>query len=123
MKKFIYVAIMALVMGMFAGCKSGINGSDYYAGGRTLDINPEKSTVNGYKYDNVKEKCWMWTLTEKTQGTTLTFDYYVWCTEFELVASCETEMYECSRSGREASYAYIQTPARDTEEKCERGNN
>ena len=122
MKKFIYVAIMALVMGMFAGCKSGINGSDYYAGGKTVDINYEKSTVNGYKYDNTTAKCWMWTMKETTQGTTITHDYYVWCTEFELVAACEEEMYACSRTGIVASYAYIQTPARNTEEACERGN-
>lgn len=122
MKKFIYVAIMALVMGMFAGCKSGINGSEYYSAGKTLDINEEKGTVNGYKYDNTVEKCWMWTLKEVTNGTTLTFDYYVWCTEFFLVAECESEMYECSRTGIVASYAYIETPARKTENDCLRGN-
>ena len=33
MKKFLYLAIMALTVGFFASCKSGSNGSDYYKDG------------------------------------------------------------------------------------------
>ena len=123
MKKFIYVAIMAVVMGMFVGCKSNANGSDYYQDGKVVVVDEAKGTVNGVKYDNTTEKCWMWTLTEKAQGTEIKLDYYVWATEFQLVASCEMEMFECSRSGRVASYAYIQWPSLKTADACENANN
>lgn len=122
MKKFIYVAILA-VMVVFAGCKSGANGSDYYKGGNKVLIDAETGKVNGVKYDNTEPKCWMWTLTEKSQGTTITFDYYVWATEFELVASCETVLYETARNGGTASYAYIHIPGRKTEYDCDLANN
>lgn len=121
MKKFMYVAIMALMV-VFAGCKSGYNGSDYYRDHEVV-IDYNKCTVNGTKYDNTTECCWIWTLTEKTNGTKIELAYYVWATEFELVASCEMEMYECSRSGRVAEYAYIKATAEKTEEACEAANN
>lgn len=123
MKKFLYVALLAIVTFAFSACKSGINGSDYYSDGRQVKIDYEKCTVNGVKYDDTKDKCWMWTLTEKTGGAKVELNYYVWCTEFELVASCENEMYECSRSGRIASYAYIEATSRKTADACEQGNN
>ena len=122
MKKFIYIAILA-VMVVFAGCKSGANGSDYYKGGNKVLIDQENGKVNGVKYDNTTKKCWMWTLTEKSQGTTVTFEYYVWATEFELVASCEWEMYEAAHSGAVASYVYIEAPSKKTEGDCELANN
>jgi len=122
MKKFMYVAIMALMV-VFAGCKSGYNGSDYYIDGRQVVIDYEKGTVNGVKYDDTNECCWMWTLTEKTGGVKVEAFYYVWGTEFEIVAVCETHMYECSRSGRVAEYAYIKATAEKTEDECEAANN
>ena len=123
MKKFIYVAIMAIVTVAFTACKSNLNGSDYYTDGRQVVVDVEKGTVNGVKYDNTVAKCWAWTLTEKMNGTKVELTYYVWCTEFELAATCETEMYECSRSGRVATYAYIQAPSYKTEDACEQANN
>ena len=123
MKKFIYVAIMAVVTLAFSACKSNFNGSDYYQDGKTVVIDYNKGTVNGVKYDTTTEKCWMWTLEEKTTGVAVKFDYYVWATEFELVAMCETEMYECSRSGRIASYAYIHMPSLKSADACENANN
>ena len=46
MKKFMYIAIMAIMV-VFAGCKSGLNGSDYYKGGNKVLIDQETGKVNG----------------------------------------------------------------------------
>jgi hypothetical protein len=123
MKKFLYVALMAIVTFAFSACKSNFNGSDYYTDGRQVVVDYNKCTVNGVKYDNTTEKCWMWTLKEKTGGAAISLDYYVWCTEFVLAVTCETEMYECSRSGRIAEYAYIQAPSYKSADACEQANN
>lgn len=124
MKKFLYVAVMAVVTLAFTACKSNLGTSADYAEGKTVVINEEKGTVNGVKYDNTKEMCWAWTINEKTNGAEVKLTYYVWATEFHLVATCEMEMYECSRSGRIASYAYIQAPkSLQSESACENANN
>lgn len=118
MKKFIYVAVMALVTVAFTACKSGYNGSEYYKDGKEVVVDYDKCTINGVKYDDQTEKCWMWTLKEKSSGTTLSFDYYVWCTQFELVLTCEHEMYACSKSGRVAEYAFIESPSHKDANSC-----
>jgi hypothetical protein len=122
MKKILFVALMTLVMGVFAGCKSGINGSDWY---RThqLNIDYNKCTVNGTKYDNTVEKCWAWTATSRTAGRKAEVTQYLWCTEFVLVATCETFLYECYQASVVTEYAYIEHPSSKDPDACEANNN
>ena len=88
MKKFIYVAIMALLTSVMVGCTGS---------GSTVTepkIDEANSTVNGTKYDNETYKCWLfeWDYTvtygglaaaengsEREQGK----EYY-WLTEFQM---------------------------------------
>jgi len=121
MKKFLYVALMALVMGMFVGCKSAIGGSDYYRD-HDLKIDYNNCTVNGTKYDNTTEKCWVWTLTQKKSGAEAKVDHYLWGTQFALVAACETVMYESYKASIVASYAFIEAPAYKNEKDCDNNN-
>lgn len=124
MKKFFFVAIMALTLGMFSGCNGSFNTSEDYISGKELKIDYDKCTVNGVKYDNTVEKCWAWTMTTKTNGAKMEFTYYLWGTKFELMAVCETAMYEASRSGIIASYAFVEAAkSKQSAEACENANN
>lgn len=125
MKKFLYLAIMALTVGFFASCSAGGNSSDYYKNGKEPQIDYDKATVNGKKYDNETWKCWCWTMTTTVLGETTSAEEYLWGTEFDLVAVCEAEMYAFSLANKildaKASYTYIQTPDQDPEE-CHKHN-
>lgn len=122
MKKLIYVAILAIMV-VFAGCKSGSNSTDYYAGGNKVTVDEATGRINGVKYDTTTPKCWMWTLIEKSRGTEVKFNYYVWATEFDLVYDCEMEMYDAARNGRIAAYEYMEAPSKKNEYDCELANN
>ena len=126
MKKFLYVAIMALTMGLLASCSG--SSSKYTQGGPEPSIDTEKSTVNGVSYDNKTEKCWKVTthVSASVMGVTATSDEvtYDWCTEFELVATYEYAMWTTAQAGRyaNASYSYVATGDKDYE-SCSSHNN
>lgn len=120
MKKFLYLAIMALTVGFFASCSAGANSSDYYKDGKEPQIDFDKYTVNGKAYDNKTEKCWKWTMKATVMGITTSTDEYLWGTEFTLVSACEYAMYTYAQANAvvnsKASYTYIQTSDLDSEE-------
>lgn len=122
MKKFLYLAIMALTVGFFASCKSGANGSDYYKDGKEPQIDYDKATVNGKKYDNQNAKCWCWTMKVTVAGVTSSTEEYLWGTQFDLVVACETAMYAYAQANvlvnAKASYTYVQEPLYTDSESC-----
>ena len=123
MKKLLYVAIMALTVGLMASCAGKSGGSDYYKGGKTPDIDVNKSTVNGVKYDNETEKCWKYTIKTTTLGITVSSDTYEWATEFVMVAANEEAMYLVAQSGvSKASYSYVEAPSYKDSEACLENN-
>ena len=127
MKKFLYVAIMALTMGFLASCSG--SSSKYTQGGPQPSIDTDKSTVNGVVYDNKIEKCWKVTIhaTATYMGVTATTDEttYEWCTEFELVAVYEEAMWTMAQAGRyaSASYSYVATADKDYDSCINHNNN
>lgn len=126
MKKFLYLAIMALTVGFFASCSAGANGSDYYKDGKEPQIDFNNATVNGKKYDNQKEKCWCWTMKQTVMGITTSSEEYLWGTEFDLVAACETAMYAYAQANTvinaKASYTYIHAALYLDSEECLENN-
>lgn len=133
MKKLLYVALMALTVGLMASCAGKSGGSDYYKDGKTPVIDEKNCTVNGTKYDNEKEKCWK--VIVKGTGR---FDFgfamvdlkqdqseegYVWGTQFEMVAGCETLMYTAAKTGTKASYSFSEASAYKDSESCLKNNN
>ena len=126
MKKFLYLAIMALTVGFFASCSAGSNGSDYYKDGKEPQIDFNNATVNGKKYDNQKEKCWCWTMKQTVMGITTSSEEYLWGTEFDLVAACETAMYAYAQANTvinaKASYTYIHAALYLDSEECLENN-
>ena len=82
MKKYFYVAIMALTLGMFASC-TGVR-TAY----KEPVIDEEAGTVNGVKYDKETYLCWefTWEYTETCTGEGTESDHgvdYYWMTEFD----------------------------------------
>jgi len=123
MKKLLYVAIMALTVGLMASCAGKSGSSDYYKNGKTPDINVNENTVNGVKYDNTNEKCWKFTINTTTMGITVGADEYTWATEFVMVAACEESMYLIAQSGvSKASYSYVEAPSYKDSEACLENN-
>lgn len=123
MKKLLYVAMMALTVGLMASCAGKSGGSDYYKNGKTPDIDVNKSTVNSVKYDNETEKCWKYTIKTTTLGITVSSDTYEWATEFVMVAANEEAMYLVAQSGvSKASYTYVEAPAYKDSEACLNNN-
>ena len=120
MKKFIYVAVMAIAV-VFASCKSESNSSEYYKN-HELQIDINAGTVNGVVYDNTTDKCWKTTITTKTFGISSTVVDYEWGTQFSVVAGCETAMaavYAVKAIGNsKATYTCVEAPEYDTYEKC-----
>ncbi len=108
MKKFLYLAIMALTVGFFASCSAGGNSSDYYKNGKKPQIDVKKATVNGKKYDNKTEKCWYWTKEGTAWEITSSSKTYVYLTEFDLVVGCEEALYLVANRGGKASYSYFE---------------
>ena len=79
MKKLLFSAVMALVLGSFISCAR-------VSIGQEPKLDEEKSTVDGKRYDNTEPKCWKftWEYTEKTTGEADDRDsgvYYEWMTE------------------------------------------
>jgi len=80
MKKFLYVAVMALVLGNFIGCtpRTSI--------GKEPELDEANSKLDGKYYDNTVYKCWKftWEYTEKENGVVTNEDSgvdYEWLTE------------------------------------------
>lgn len=102
MKKYFYVAIMALTLGMFASC-SGV-----YAPKEPV-IDEEAGTVNGKAYDNETYKCWLVetevtsSCTGETPETEKDASYY-WMTEFG-VQSWKAE-WEYVSNAKACAYGY-----------------
>ena len=117
MKKFFYLAVVALAT-VFASC-SGNGSSDYYKNGKEPEIDFDKATVNGVKYDNETEKCWVYTIETTTLGIKASADTYTWGTEFALVASNEEAMYLVAKAGvSKAKYSYREAPAYKNSDDC-----
>lgn len=92
--------------------------SNYYSHGREPEIDLDKGTVNGKKYNNETERCWMYTIKVTTNGTTTTSIDYLWGTELNVVAALEESMYIVARTGiSRALYTYQDYPDKD-EDAC-----
>lgn len=120
MKKFFYVAVMALTVAFMASC-SGNGGSEYYRN-HELQIDVENGTVNGKSYDSETEKCWKITMKTTYLGVTGTADEFTWGTEWALVAGCETAMASSYEMGIKASYTYAEAPQYKDYEACNNAN-
>ncbi|MCR5533156.1 MAG: hypothetical protein K6F10_04670 [Paludibacteraceae bacterium] len=102
MKKYFYVAIMALTLGMFAGC-TGVSAP------KEPVIDEEAGTVNGVKYDNETYKCWL-VETESTSSCTgetpeQSSDKYLWwMTEFD--AQSYKAEFEYTSNVKACAYGY-----------------
>ncbi len=119
MKKFFYVAVMAIAV-VFASCASGNGSSERYKNGKTPVIDNDKCTVNGIAYDNNTAKCWevSMTITASAMGisSSETTKSYVWGTEFFLVCEEESIMaVEAALPFTKAKYSYVESPADDSE--------
>ena len=115
MKKFFYVAFMALTMGLFASCNSNGPAVGFkYADGENPDVDYVHHTVNGIEYDDTVEKCWV-TNSAATypQGGTLTITSYGWSTEFALVSGNERWVADYNHRGMPAGYSYQVTDIQD----------
>ena len=98
--------------------------SEDYINGKELKIDYDKSTVNGFKFDNTVRKCWAWTMTTVTNDAQIMITYYLWGTMFELMVTCESAMYEASRSGIIASYTFVEAAKfKQSDDTCENSNN
>ena len=80
MKKFLYSAVMALVLSCFVGCIPNVSVKD------EPKLDETKSTLDGKYYDNTEYKCWKftWEYTEKENGVITDQDRgvdYEWLTE------------------------------------------
>ena len=80
MKKFIYVAVMALTLGFFSNC------TPRASVGNEPKLDEQNSTLNGVFYDNTVYKCWefTWSYVEKENGAVVEQDHgvdYEWTTE------------------------------------------
>lgn len=124
MKKFFYVAFMALTMGLFASCNS--NGPDIgfkYAEDQNPVVDYQKGTVNGKEYDMETNKCWEITFSVKypvvgVQTTTS----YSWCTEFIVVMGMEDDVAGFNHQGFPAGYTYKETNIPDYNSCSEKNN-
>lgn len=81
MKKLLFSAVMALVLGCFISCTPRVST------GQEPQKDEANSTVNGKFYDNTVYKCWKftWETTEKATGEPDERNsgvYYWWLTEF-----------------------------------------
>ncbi len=126
MKKLLYVAMMALTVGLMASCAGKQGSSDYYKNGKEPVINFDEGTVNGVKYDAETNKCWKFTVTTTTLGIAVSKDDYTWGTEWAMVAACEETMYIVAQTGvSKAKYSYVEVPGKDQnacEELSEKAN-
>lgn len=116
MKKLLYVAVMALTMGLFASCNGGPSTGMKYAEGENPTINVVDGTVNGKAYDNTTDKCWKWTLAERIPGIGSGSETrYEWGTEFGVIAGLEQAVALANHNGIEAGYDCKEVEASDSE--------
>lgn len=90
MKKVLFSAVMALVLGCFISCGPRVSV------GEEPKLDETNSTVNGKHYDNTVYKCWKftWETTEKTTGEAAVHESgvdYEWTTE--LMAQYDLAMW------------------------------
>ena len=123
MKKFMYVALMALTLGFMASCSGGSSASsDKYADGKEPSIDWNKGTVNGDSFDNTTEKCWKMHFTTTVNGYSSSYDQWVFGTEFQVVSTGELWLAEMAHIGNNKStYSYKESGEKDYE-SC-MGNN
>lgn len=100
MKKYFYVAIMALTLGMFASCTGTSIGKEPVC-------DDEAGTINGKAYNNTDYACYKITedATETCTGEepeTLHDQYLDWCTEYQAQKTKAYFEYENNWS----AYAY-----------------
>ncbi len=116
MKKFIYIAIMAVAV-VFASCqKEEVGNSNYY---KTHDIviDWEAGTINGKAYDNTVEKCWKLDVTQ-SYIVTVTVQEYCWGTELYARTVGEGIMYTYGKTGIKATYKMAAAPEFKDSESC-----
>ena len=118
MKKFFYVAVMALTMGLFASCGSGVSTGTKYAEDENPVINRVEHSVNGIVYDNTEEKCWElnFAISVPYAGK-VTSTSYSWATEFSLIIAAETEVAQYNHDGIAAGYEYKSVEA-ENDDAC-----
>jgi len=115
MKKFLYVALVALTMGFMTSCQSG-GSTSYTKGGPMPSINFEAGTVNGKTYDTKTDKCWKVDISASSKEQSASETKYYWGSEFELVAEMEELMWTVAQTGQgNASYSYSATSDADYE--------
>ena len=115
MKKFLYVALMAVAVFM-ASCNQG--GSNYYKTHK-LVVDDEAGTINGVKYDQTTEKCWKVTMTETYMGVSASDTEHMWGSEFTVVLGCETAMAAVAELGvGSATYSYSVEPSAKDYDAC-----
>ena len=120
MKKFFYVALMALTVGLMSSCGGAQGSSDFYKDGKEPEINYNDGTVNGVKYNDTDNKCWKYSITTTVAGFSATADTYIWGTEFAIVSACEMAMYVAHETPlTKAKYTFAPVVGVDTEEACE----
>ena len=121
MKKFIYVAMVA-VAAMFASCQKtdGFGNSEYYKN-HSLDINIEAGTVNGHEYDNTTDKCWKIETKAKVMAIATVVTSYEWGTQFTVVAANETAIAALAGLSK-STYTMTEASEYDTYEKCADAN-
>ena len=83
MKKFLYVAVMALTFGMFTSCMPNVSVRE------EPEIDETNATINGKHYDNEVYKCWefKYEATCKATGVETEHESGVenfWMTEFQI---------------------------------------
>ena len=127
MKKFFYVALLALTVGFMTGCTSIIANNPYKAGDPEPTIDYNAGTINGKSYDNTTAKCWVEITKTTAYGYTDTEETYIWYTEFEMEASYQMLLWEMAQvggvAGVSASYSYSAAPQYKDSESCLENNN
>ena len=124
MKKFFYVALMALSVAIMTGCSGSIVANNpYKAGDPQPSIDPNAGTVNGKSYDNTTEKCWVEVISSTAYGYTEKEETYMWATEFEMEASYQMFLWEMAQAGGyvagvSASCSYSAAPQYKDYESC-----
>jgi len=101
MKKFLYSAVMALVLSCFVGCIANVSVKD------EPKLDETNSTLDGKFYDNTVYKCWKftWEYTEKENGVITDQDRgvdYEWLTE--LMAQYEKALWLYSHNVSASAY-------------------
>ena len=121
MKKFFYVAMVAVAAFMVSCTKTdGFGDSDYYKNHK-LDFDMEAGTVNGHEYDNTTDKCWEIVTKAKMGIISTTVTTYEWGTQFTVVLSNETAIAMLSGATK-TTYTMKEASQYDDYEKCADAN-